>query len=251
MLDTTLLGQQTGLVQALFAAVGPSRLVVVLVNGGPLSPDWVKAHCPTVVEAFEGGQSGGTALAEVIAGVVSPSGALPYTMYPGAFVNESRHGDMSMRDAPGRSYRFYQKEPLWPFGYSLSYTAWTMNWISTPGRNISVDTLRSGVEFKLQLRNVGHRASGKALLFFVSFEPATPQDYAPPKKSLFGIAKAYLAPGKEMELGLESNNLLGACAFCTVDKDGDSQVRAGAYTITVGHGGQGHSEVEPWKVTAL
>jgi hypothetical protein len=61
-------------------AVGPHRLVVVLVNGGSLSPDWVKHHVPTVLEAFEGGQSGGTALAEVLAGDVSPSGVLPYTM---------------------------------------------------------------------------------------------------------------------------------------------------------------------------
>ena len=46
------------LVQALMAAAGPVKLVVVLVNGGQLSVDWVKRHCPTVVEAMEGGQSG-------------------------------------------------------------------------------------------------------------------------------------------------------------------------------------------------
>ena len=110
--------------QAIHAAVGPRRLIVVLVNGGSLSPDWVKANCPTVVEALEGGQSGGTALAEILAGDISPSGVLPYTMYPTEFLSQAPHQDMSMRSGVGRTYRFYTGEPLWPFGHSLSYTTW-------------------------------------------------------------------------------------------------------------------------------
>jgi beta-glucosidase len=86
--NTTLVGLQSQLVQVLMHAVGPERLVVVLVNGGSISPDWVKAHCPTVVEAMEGGQSGGQALAEVLAGDVSPSGVLPYTMYPAIYLEQ-------------------------------------------------------------------------------------------------------------------------------------------------------------------
>ncbi len=70
--NTSLAGAQLELVEMLLAAVGPRKLVVVFVNGGSLSPDFVKNHCPTVVEAFYGGQSGGTALAEVLAGDYSP-----------------------------------------------------------------------------------------------------------------------------------------------------------------------------------
>ena len=62
--------------------------VVVFVNGGSLSPDWIKHHCPTVVEAMYGGQSGGTALGEVLTGDVSPSGILPYTMYPVGYLDQ-------------------------------------------------------------------------------------------------------------------------------------------------------------------
>ena len=95
-------------------------VVAVLVNGGSLSPDWLKAHVPTVVEAMEGGQSGGTALAEVLVGDVAPSGVLPYTMYPDSYLQQAPHQDMSMRAGVGRSYRFYRDQPLWPFGFSLS-----------------------------------------------------------------------------------------------------------------------------------
>ena len=100
--NTTLVGVQSELVQALMAAVGPDRLVVVLVNGGSLSVDWIKHNCPTVVEAFEGGQSGGQALAEVLSGAVAPSGVLPYTMYPAEYLDQVTHWGMSMRTAPGK-----------------------------------------------------------------------------------------------------------------------------------------------------
>ena len=103
--NTTLVGVQSQLVQALMAAVGPDRLVVVLVNGGSLSVDWIKHNCPTVVEAFEGGQSGGQALAEVLSGAVAPSGVLPYTMYPAEYLNQVTHWGMSMRTAPGKPRR--------------------------------------------------------------------------------------------------------------------------------------------------
>jgi len=110
--NTSLLGAQSALVLALLAAVGPRRLVVVFVNGGLLSPDWVKRHCPTVVGVFEGGQSGGTALAEILAGDVSSSGMLPYTMYPMTYLGQVLHQDMSMRTAPSRSCRFYSGSRL-------------------------------------------------------------------------------------------------------------------------------------------
>ncbi len=84
-LDRTSLGlpgNQLALVQAAVAAVGASKVIVVLCNGGSLSVDWIKANVPTVVDAFEGGQSGGTALAQILFGDVNPSGVLPYTVYP-------------------------------------------------------------------------------------------------------------------------------------------------------------------------
>ena len=86
--NTSLVGAQSALVQAIMHAIAPQKVVVVFVNGGSLSPDWIKHHCPTVVEAMYGGQSGGTALAEVLAGDVSPSGILPYTMYPVGYLDQ-------------------------------------------------------------------------------------------------------------------------------------------------------------------
>lgn len=79
-------GNQGKLVQQLAGAVG-DKLILVLVNGGPLSVDWARHNVATVLEAYEGGEAAGTAVAEVLTGSVNPSGVLPYTVYPSNYVN--------------------------------------------------------------------------------------------------------------------------------------------------------------------
>jgi beta-glucosidase len=140
--DRTTLGLPAGqlelLQQVKAAAKGP--VVVVLVHGGPLSSDWAHAHADAVLDAIDGGQSAGTALASVLFGETNPSGTsvsvrsgtcqtlrssswfgvgtgmLPYTLFPEAYASQNDFTNMSMRASPGRTYRFFQGEPLWPFG---------------------------------------------------------------------------------------------------------------------------------------
>ena len=297
--NITLLGAQLELVQALHAAVGVQRLVVVLVNGGQLSVDWIKRNCPTVIEALEGGQSGGVALAEIISGAVAPSGVLPYTMYPDDYLSQVVHQDMSMRKAPGRSYRFYTGEPLWPFGFSGSYTTWEMVWAQPQPQPRSpqdddddgmqqqqqslaalpVQSLEEGILLRVRVYNRGTVDSAKALLFFASVELAgsssdaeghveTEQEdekkegaeqttmatgrgdssFKPPLRSLFAVEKVHVPAGASVEVVVNSTNLPGACAFCTVDESGMAAVRRGTYTITVGDGTR--SEIKPLVLTA-
>ena len=105
----------------------------MLVNGGPLSVDWLKAavtasppRVHAVVESFVLGQSAGQVVAEVLFGVTNPSGSLPFSLFPEDFVNQVALTNMSMRPGghnPGRTYRFFAGKPLWPFGHSLSFTS--------------------------------------------------------------------------------------------------------------------------------
>ena len=220
------------------AAVGPDKLIVVLVNGGPLSVDWIKHNCPTVIEAFEGGQSGGQALAEVLSGRTAPSGVLPYTMYPEHYLSQVVHWDMSMRKPPGRSYRFYSQRPLWPFGYSGSYTTWELAWAKHLPTTLSVTELEHGVELAVTLQNSGEVSSAKALLFFASVKLRTADalGWTPPIKMLFAVKKVWVPAGESSLVVVNSTNVRGACAFCTVDEQGVAAVREGSYTITVGDG---------------
>src|SRR5206468_3421951 len=104
------------LLQGLTATGKP--LVVVLMNGSALGVNWEKAHANAILEAWYSGEEGGTAIAETLSGKNNPAGRLPVTFYKDT--HQLPHfEDYSMK---GRTYRYFEGEPLWPFGYGLSYT---------------------------------------------------------------------------------------------------------------------------------
>jgi hypothetical protein len=131
--NITLPQPQPALVEAMIVSCAAKKipLILVLVNGEPVAVDAYAARVGTMVEAMEGGQSAGTALSDVLFGVVSPSGMLPFTMYPADFVNQVPMSDMSMRPSatsPGHTYRFYTGAPTFAFGHSISYATWGLSW---------------------------------------------------------------------------------------------------------------------------
>jgi len=94
-------------------------VVLVLVNGSAVSVNWEKANIPAIVEAWYPGQAGGTAIADVLFGDVNPSGRLPVTFYTGV----EQLPDFRDYNMTNRTYRYFRGEPLYPFGYGLSYTS--------------------------------------------------------------------------------------------------------------------------------
>ena len=102
--------------------------------------------------------------------------------------------DSRPRGRQGRSYRFYSGAPLWPFGFSGSYTTWELEWAERLPAELSIATLQGGVGLAVALRNSGRVSSAKALLFFAAVRLAAarggaPPAFAPPRRSLFAIAK--------------------------------------------------------------
>src|SRR5690606_35030371 len=111
-----LLADQQALLEAARATGKP--LVVVLMNGSQVNLAWAKEHADAIVEAWYPGQSGGLALANVLAGHVNPAGRLPLTFYR-SVDDLPPFGDYDMR---GRTYRYFEGTPVYPFGHGLSYT---------------------------------------------------------------------------------------------------------------------------------
>lgn len=100
--------EQQEAINSVLGQISANKVVLVLVNGDPIALDAYKGTIPTIVEALEGGQSGGAGLASVLFGDVSPSGMLPFTVYPDAYVSKVPMSDMSMRansstGSPGRT----------------------------------------------------------------------------------------------------------------------------------------------------
>jgi beta-D-xylosidase 4 len=100
--------------------------VVVLLNGGVVGIEELILHTDGVVEAFYPGFFGAQAVADVLFGDAVPSGKLPVTMYPSNYINSVDMKSMSMTKYPGRSYRYYKEVPVFPFGWGLSYTKFTL-----------------------------------------------------------------------------------------------------------------------------
>lgn len=117
---------QEDMIKAIKATGKP--VVLVLLNGSALSVNWENDNLPAIVDAWYGGQAGGTAIADVLFGDYNPAGRLPVTFYKS--VNDlPAFDDYSMRN---RTYRYFTGPVLYPFGYGLSYSRFTYSNIKLP-----------------------------------------------------------------------------------------------------------------------
>ena len=110
---------QEDLLQALAATGKP--LVVVLATGSALAVNWASEHAPAILNAWYPGEEGGTAVADVLSGDYNPAGRLPLTFYR-SVAQLPPFTDYSMRN---RTYRYFTEEPLFPFGFGLSYSSFS------------------------------------------------------------------------------------------------------------------------------
>src|SRR5208283_2041875 len=107
------------LVEAVAATGKPT--VVVLMNGSALAVNWINDHANAVLDAWYSGEEGGAAIAETLSGKNNPAGRLPITFYTGVDQLPAFE-DYGMK---GRTYRYFEGTPLYPFGYGLSYTSFS------------------------------------------------------------------------------------------------------------------------------
>ena len=126
------------------------NIILVLVNGSTISLPWASKNIPAIIEAWYPGQSGGKAIAEVLFGDVNPGGKLPMTFYKN-IDQLPPFDDYDIRK--GRTYMYLKEDPLYPFGYGLSYTDFSFTQISlnneqfSPKDTIMIDFLIENADF--------------------------------------------------------------------------------------------------------
>ena len=118
-----LFGKQLELVQAIKKTGTP--VIIVLVNGKPISEPWLEKNIPAILESWEPGNLGGQAVAEILFGDVNPSGKLPLTV--ARSVGQLRMIYNHKPSAYFHKYADEKKTPLYPFGFGLSYTKYSYN----------------------------------------------------------------------------------------------------------------------------
>jgi beta-glucosidase len=181
-----LLGSQEALIRAVVETGKPT--VVLLINGRPLSINYIKEHVPAILEGWYLGEQGGTAAANVLFGDVNPGGKLPIT-FPrtvGQLPDFYNH-----KPSRNRSYLFDSREPLFPFGYGLSYTQFRFE-------NIRVEpkSIRPGASAKVSVdvTNTGDRAGDEVAQFYIHQRVAS---VTRPVKQLRGFKRVSLEPGQK------------------------------------------------------
>jgi len=227
--DITLPGVQEQFAHAILNIGKPTALV--LINGGIVAIDSLKASTPAIVEAFYPGYWGGVAISDVIFGDYNPGGKLPVTYYANSYINEIDFLNMNMTDAPGRSYRYYTGTPLWEFGYGLSYTTFKLDWsdmeseipITLHNKNLQA------VQYNVTVTNTGSVAGDEVALAF--FKPQSFKD-VPLIKQLFGFQRVHLEPNESVKLSFTLN----VKTLSMGDENGHVVSRPGVYVVEFTNG---------------
>jgi len=202
-------------------ATAGKPLVVVLTNGSALAVNWAREHANAIVDAWYPGEEGGTAVAQTLSGRNNPAGRLPVTFYTG--VDQlPPFEDYSMK---GRTYRYFEGTPLYPFGYGLSYTKFSYSGLAVPTSAVQAG---SPVVAEVTVTNSGSKAGDEVAQLYLSF----PKVAGAPLKALRGFKRIHLEPGASQKVRFELNPR----DLSMVTEAGDPIVAEGAYTVSVGGG---------------
>jgi len=220
--DIALPGRQQELLEAVAASGRPT--VLILMSGRALAIPWA-AESPSVnaiLNVWEPGQMGGQAIAEVLFGLVNPSGKLPVTMPRSVgqiqCVYNHKHSQYS------RHFALAEQGPLYPFGFGLSYTTFEYGEPVLSSSEISAD---ESVKVSISVRNSGGMDGAEAVQLYIRDEYGS---ITRPVKELKGVQKLFLKAGESKELSFEITPAMLACWGASEEW----KVEPGDFTLMLG-----------------
>jgi beta-glucosidase len=229
---------QDGLIRAVIRAAGHKPVVVVNCSGSPVALNWASDNVPAIIQAWYPGQRG-DAVADVLFGKYNPAGRLPMTFYK-SNADLPALTDYSMA---ARTYRYFTKPVLYPFGHGLSYSTFAYSGLSAPARSATGDDLKVSANVK----NTSAVDGDEVVQCYLNRDlpPTDPKTLpevwqrtdeqatliATPRKALVGFARVPLKAGesKKVTFTITTQQL-----SLVVGKDGQREVRPGNLQIQVG-----------------
>ncbi|HPF41544.1 MAG TPA: glycoside hydrolase family 3 N-terminal domain-containing protein [Phycisphaerae bacterium] len=217
--DLSLPANQLDLLRRLRSAT-KKPIVLVLTGGSPIISPEIHDLADAILFAWYPGEAGGAAIGDLIFGRAAPSGRLPIS-FPMSLDDLPPYEDYQMR---GRTYRFATTEPLYPFGFGLSYATFHYSGATLESSEIS-DNAPLVVQF--QLTNVGGMDAEEVVQYYL-----TPMNVVPdaPQYALCGFQRVRLKPG-ESRMIVRS---IPTTDLTTTDAEGRRVTRPGRYRLTIG-----------------
>lgn len=214
--DLNLPGIQGDIIKELYKSGKP--VILVLLSGSALSVCWEEEHIPAIIQGWYPGAQGGRAIAEMIFGEYSPEGKLPVTFYR----TTEELPEFTDYNMANRTYRYMEKEALYPFGYGLSYTDFELDNVS-----VSADEILPGKDITCtaEITNTGSLAGAETIQVYVKVK----MDEAP-NWQLKGLKKVSLQPGVKETVTITLNDE----AFGLYNNDGKLVLNEAEYEIYVG-----------------
>ncbi|CAN1352995.1 Probable beta-D-xylosidase 2 [Linum perenne] len=242
------------------AAASKGPVILVLMSGGPIDVSFAKndPKISGIVWAGYPGQAGGAAIADILFGTANPGGKLPMTWYPQEYLANLPMTEMGMRPIrskgyPGRTYRFYKGQVVYPFGHGLSYTTFVEKIVTAPttiqvplhghrsqnntvlNKAIKVTHTKCGklsIGVEVDVKNTGHMDGAHTLLIYSTSPPAATGKGWAPRKQLVAFRKVHLAAGASQRVSIN----IHVCKYLSVvDRAGTRRIPMGTHSIHVGN----------------
>jgi beta-glucosidase len=217
-LTLNLPGLQQRLLEAVHAVGKP--VVLCIMSGSALAPVWADEHVPAILQAWYPGQEGGTALAEILFGDVSPAGRLPVT-FPRSLDQVPDFRDYAMKN---RTYRYIESEPLYPFGFGLSYTRFEYGPLKVSRPRLEANEVAS---VEVTVTNAGPRAGHEVVQLYVTDLEASVKV---PNCDLRGFRRIHLRPGESRTVSF----ILTPKALSLINEQGRRVLEPGRFRLSVG-----------------
>jgi beta-glucosidase len=195
-------------------------VIAVITGGSPMNLATVQELADAVLLVWYPGEEGGNAVADILFGKVSPSGKLPVT-FPKSLDQLPPYEDYSMK---GRTYRYMKAEPLYPFGFGLSYTTFSYSGLQVSKTKIKKEET---VTAEVTLTNTGKVTSDEVVQLYITHENMGTEV---PLFALKGFQRVSLASGASTKLSFT----LTPDKLAVVDEKGKSLVPAGKIRISIG-----------------
>ncbi|NDV80472.1 beta-glucosidase [Bacteroides sp. 51] len=191
--ELSLVGLQQQLVEEIYATGVPT--IVVLVNGRPLTTEWIADHIPALIEAWEPGSFGGQAIAEVLFGDVNPEGKLPMTIPRDAGQIQTYYN--YKQTSKWFKYGTGKSTPLFEFGYGLNYSFFEFSPVKLSAAKMPVDGILTA---SVEVTNTSQVAGAEVVQMYIK---DCYSSVVRPVKELKGYKKVFLNPGEKATVTFE------------------------------------------------